>query len=285
LEPKGTCQLSLAAEPLRDITQRLRTKVVSVETEVVQIKQKDSRWELITKSEELFVTANVILATGSEPNRLHLHNNYPLISEIPVTEALDRESLRNSVTEDDTVAIFGSSHTAIILIRNLLETTKVKQIVNFYRDPLKYAMYMKDWILFDDTGLKGDTARWSREHMHGNLPHNVSRVQSNEANLAQHLPSCTKVIYATGFSRRDIKGGIEGLPPNHHYNPHCGIIAPGLFGCGIAYPQQNVDKFGNVEYRVGLWKFIDYLNEVIPLWMQYNILEGIGQPKGVPTSS
>ena len=83
----------------------------------------------------------------------------------------------------------------------------MKKIVNFYREPLKYAMYMKDWILFDDTGLKGDTARWSRENKHGNLPPKVTRILSDDVSISQHLPQCTKVIYATGFTRREIRGG------------------------------------------------------------------------------
>lgn len=158
----------------------------------------------------------------------------------------------------------------------------MKKVINLYREPLRYALYMNNWILFDDTGLKGDTARWSRENLHGELPDRLVRAFSDDKSVAHYLPLCSKVIYATGFDRREIPQGIEGLPPHHSYNARCGIIAPGLFGCGIGYPEERTDRYGNVEMRVGLWKFMQYLEEMIPLWKEYSVPKGIGQPKGAP---
>lgn len=279
---KETCLLDVAAEPLRDITHTLRTKVVSVQGELQQLREKNARWECILSSSSSFVASNVILATGAVPRTLPFHQSFPSIEVIPITTALNPSLLCSSVTSSDTIAVFGSSHTAIILLKTLLERTPVKKVINLYREPLRYALYMDNWILFDDTGLKGDTARWSRENLHGDLPDRLERVFSDEKSVAHYLPLCTKVIYATGFDRREIVLGIEGLPPRHAYNAHCGIIAPGLFGCGIGYPEERTDKYGNVEMRVGLWKFMQYLEGVIPLWKQYSVLEGIGQPKGAP---
>jgi hypothetical protein len=31
-----------------------------------------------------------------------------------------------------------------------------------------------------------------------------------------------------------------------------------------------VDRYGYFEYRVGLKKFMDYLREVLPLWLVYS---------------
>jgi hypothetical protein len=42
-----------------------------------------------------------------------------------------------------------------------------------------------------------------------------------------------------------------------------------LFGIGIAFPERAVDRFGYVEYRVGLKKFMDHLHDVLPLWLRY----------------
>jgi hypothetical protein len=41
---------------------------------------------------------------------------------------------------------------------------------------------------------------------------------------------------------------------------------PGLYGAGIAYPEKVVDPEGNVEYAVGLAKFMKYLKRVVPNW-------------------
>ena len=53
------------------------------------------------------------------------------------------------------------------------------------------------------------------------------------------------------------------------HNPYVGIIGPGLFGFGIAYPELKSDPFGSVESQVGLWKFMVYLNKVLPVWFKY----------------
>ena len=127
---------------------------------------------------------------------------------------------------------------------------------------------MGDWILFDNTGLKGHTAQWARQHIDGTLPENLVRYPSNESTISRFLPECDKAIYAVGFKRRNTItiGGYEHC----HYNPHVGIIGPGLFGFGIAYPEIKPDRFGSVESQVGLWKFMVYLNNVLPIWFKYH---------------
>lgn len=42
----------------------------------------------------------------------------------------------------------------------------------------------------------------------------------------------------------------------------------GLFGAGIAFPEKVVDKEKNVEYAVGLFKFKNYLERVMPDWVR-----------------
>jgi hypothetical protein len=57
--------------------------------------------------------------------------------------------------------------------------------------------------------------------------------------------------------------------PNHDglkYDETTGIIAPGLFGIGFAFPKGKSDKVGNYEYDLGLWKFMTDLENVLPLW-------------------
>ena len=98
------------------------------------------------------------------------------------------------------------------------------------------------------------------------MPKNLLRVWSNDDNVKAYLPQCTTAIQAIGFNRRHIP--TEGLLTYSH-NDKSGIIAPGLFGCGIAFPETTVDTFGNVEASVGMWKFMNYLNRVVPVWQKY----------------
>jgi len=262
LDPAKTCQLAFMAEPLQWITDQFKQQVVCQQGFVQKIAQSQRSWT-ITLSDKTLQAKNVVLATGADPKTL----NHPDITVIALEQALDIQQLALACQPTDTVAVFGSSHSAIMAIRNLLDCS-VKNVVNFYRAPLRYAVYFDDWILFDDTGLKGTTAEWARENIDGTLPAGLERYLASEAHIQQHLPRCNKAVYAVGFAPRK-HPMIEGFSALAH-NEHSGIIAPGLFGIGIAFPEASIDRFRNLEYRVGLWKFMDYLNRVMPVWLNYS---------------
>ncbi len=273
LNPEQTCQLSLAAEPLQWITNHLREKVITMQDKVIYLKLRKRQWEIALanaidsagKSEQatrVITAKNVILATGAEAKSLL----FPQIEEITLKTALDPEKLKTLVNGQDTIAVFGSSHSAIIIIKALLEECNVKKVINFYQEPLRYAVILDDWTLFNDTGLKGNTAVWARENIDGIWPAKLDRVISHQDSLSEVLPLCQKAIYAIGFQKRLVS--VEGLQ-SLAYNDRSGIIAPGLFGFGIGFPESKEDPFGTVEYRVGMWKFMEYITRVLPVWLQY----------------
>lgn len=261
IDPTQTCFLTLAAEPLQWMTDHLKNTVHSMHGKLLNLKLYERHWHLNVDN-VMLQAKNVILATGSEPKSLSFQG----VEEIHLKLALDPDALASTCHKDDTVAVFGASHSAIIIIRSLIERCDVKKVINFYLSPLRYAVYLDDCILFDDTGLKGSTATWAREHIDGKLPAKLKRLISNEENIRETFPLCTKAIYATGFQKRLIP--IEGMHALE-YNDRTGIIAPGLFGFGIAFPEAKTDRFGTLEYRVGLWKFMAYLDSVLPIWLKY----------------
>lgn len=263
LNKKHTCELSYPTESLQWITDHLKNLVVNKKDMVEYLSLKKRHWMLKTKQNE-FYSKNVILAIGALPKTL----SYSEPEKIPLSKAMNKTELKNSFNEKDIIGVFGSSHSAILAIKNLIELSVFK-IINFYRSPLVYAVPFEDWILFDDTGLKGSTADWAKENIDGKLPPNLKRVISNPKNIKHYLPQCNKVIYAIGFERRSlpIVEGFEHLT----YNEETGIIAPGLFGLGIAFPQKKQNPVGFYEHRVGLWKFMDYLNEILPVWFKYSV--------------
>lgn len=264
LNIKQTCLLEYAAEPLRWITKELQNQAVTYEGFVAKIAMANGNWCLTLKNGEEVHAKNTILATGSEPNSLSMGN----VPEIPLQIALDKNKLKQVVADKKKISVIGSSHSAIILVRDLLELG-VENVANFYLDPLRYAVFFEDWTLFDNTGLKGNTAKWARENLHGNLPKGLARHLSTPENLRQYFDDSDAVIYATGFKRRAIN--IEGLKKDFDYNPHSGVIAPGLFGAGIAFPEKTIDRYGHQELSVGLWKFMVYLKKIMPLWYQYGV--------------
>lgn len=262
LDEKDFTTLDSVTDPLLWITQELSKQVVTKKTNVTALQIVDGAWKLQTHEDD-FHSEKVILAIGSEPKSL----TFPGIKEITLQEALTPSLLKKSCRPDDTIAVFGSSHSAMIAIRNLVEAG-VKKIVNFYQSPLKYAVLLDDWILYDDTGLKGETAEWVRENVSKRCLPQITRYLSTEENLDLHLSACNKAIYAVGFQQRHIP--VTGVSLAH-YDISNGIIAPGLFGLGIAFPVVVTDPFGRPEANVGLWKFLKNLRRTLPLWERYGL--------------
>jgi len=262
LNENGHCELKYMAQALQLITEHLKSKVLSKQLLIKDMQKQSGRWQL-QSSEENFLAEKVILATGSKAKKLAYTN----IQEINLNTALHPEQLKREIAENDTIAVFGSSHSAILALKNLIEHTKFNKIYNFYCSPLRYAIPMGEFILFDDSGLKGSTAKWGRDHLDGNCPENLLRYLSNDEHIDQFLPHCNKVIYAVGFERNHLPV-VKDISPLA-YQPQTGIIAPGLFGCGIAFPEQKQTPLGFYESRVGLWKFMDYITKILPVWMEY----------------
>lgn len=261
VDPDQTCALALVADPLVWITEHLTERVKAFETTATALYLETRRWRIETQLQQV-TSKNVILAVGAVPTKL----SYPQLEEIPLEVALDPEKLANEPLENATIAVFGSSHSSMIALPNLLRHP-VAKVINFYRSPLRYAVYLDDWILFDDSGLKGRAADWARENIDGVHPDGLERCWVSGPDFAEKLATCDRAVYTVGFEPRTLPetpqwGRLD-------YNPINGILAPGLFGLGIAFPARAVDRYGYVEYRVGLKKFMDHLNSVLPLWFRY----------------
>ena len=261
VDPQETCALALIADPLVWIIEHLRERVQVFQTTATALSLERRQWRIETQQHEL-ASKNVILAVGAVPKKL----SYPHLDEIPLEVALDPEKLAQQPLENATVAVFGSSHSTMIALPNLLRHP-VGRVINFYRSPLRYAVYLDDWILFDDTGLKGQAAAWARENIDGVHPERLERCWIGSPDFAEKVAACDRVIYTVGFERRTLP--VTKQWGQLDYNPVNGILAPGLFGLGVAFPEFATDPYGYGQYRVGLKKFMDHLNAVLPLWLRY----------------
>lgn len=260
LNPKETCSLHYVVEVLAWISGHLQKKVHAVTEKALSMESNLNHWYVKTESVTL-VSKNVILATGSEPKTLsHKHEM------ISLEEALNPEKLASRIQPGDTIGVFGSSHSAILVLANLVQLN-VKNILNFYRSPNRYAVDLGDWILYDNTGLKGFTAQWARQNIDGSLPKNLERIVMSNLETHPAFSRANKMIYAVGFKPRK----LPLIQPFEAcgYDSKTGIIAPNLFGFGIAYPQVKLSRLGHQETQVGLWKFMTYLNDVLPIWLKY----------------
>ncbi|MCH9631097.1 MAG: hypothetical protein S4CHLAM37_11100 [Chlamydiia bacterium] len=261
LSPDKHCYLKEIAKPLQWVTDHISQSIHTIKDEALALDLKNGCWEVSTKSSTIHAE-NVVLCTGAEPKKLALEHP----SDIPLEIALNPEKLAKEINSNDVVGVFGASHSAVLILANLLELSP-KKVYNFYRSPHLYAVPLDDWILFDNTGLKGKAATWARANLEGSLPKNLVRTHTEDSQYEEQLSLCNKVVHSIGFANRKLP--VIKPFPNAKYQETTGIIAPHLFGFGIAYPQAKFDLLGNKEYRVGLWKFMEYLDECCPLWLKY----------------
>lgn len=270
-DPDRGCSLGLAVHMVKTLTDAIREQEIQrvrcAQTFLKELRFLDGKWHLDSGD----VVDQVYLATGSAPSKYEF--KHPgTVTEIDLDLALKPSALPGLVSESDTVGVVGSSHSAMLALRNLVECkVRPKQIINFYRSPLLYAQYMDDWILYDNTGLKGEVAEWARKEIDtGNLEKQgiVSRVCVKELTLDEQVAlwrGCTKLVQAVGFSQnalpRIVINGEELV--DIEYDPLNGRIADGLFGYGIAFPEETTDPHGNRELAVGLWKFMRYARATV----------------------
>lgn len=257
-DPEKEYPLSTIIEPLQVMSDYLTSRVSFVKDKITALYTRDNKWRIGFSTGEM-VASHVVLATGSHPKKINGLAGGE--KDIPLVDALDKHRLATVVTGDDCVAVFGSAHSAILILKHLSEIG-VHEIINFYTKPLAYTVELESGYLNISSGLKGATAEWARTVLEKNPPANLKRVLSNQENIAHYIPQCTKIIHAIGFERNE-------LPYNNnhvHYDDLTGTIAPRLFGIGIAFPQLYVDPHGNQEHRVGINSFLEYALAVVPAW-------------------
>jgi len=259
---KGYCQLKEVSEILLSITNKFRTLLSLTQGYVKNLAVDHGVWQLDVDQRQ-YQAEKVILATGSDPKSL----SHKETVEISLYDALNPPKLRYLINKGDSVAVFGSSHSSMIIMKNLLDLG-VNSIINFYLSAPRYAIKMDGWTLYDNTGLKADTAKWAHDNISQKLDPRIQRYISNPENIDRHMPACNKAVYPIGFKARFPE--VSGVDVSK-YDVNTGIIAPGLFGAGIAFPRKIVNPLGGVEFNVGLYKFMNDIRRVIPIWLKYGL--------------
>lgn len=262
--PSGeTCKLAHAVEPLKWITNNLVKKVPTLKEFIKDLKYQEGGWVFQTSSGPI-KSKRIVLATGAEPKKLDLKGSAS--TEISIENALNPSLLKNCCNESDVVGVFGSSHSAIVAMYNLIDT-KVKKVINFYRSPLKYTLFAENYTLYLYNGIKGYAAEWAQKNLEEKLPDNLERIHLTDQNLQKKLDECTKIIYAVGFKQQVFP---KILPyENLSYDHYAGILAKGLFGIGVGFPELRQDALGTSEYAVGLIDFAEYMDKVLKIWHSY----------------
>ena len=243
--------LQCAVNPLLEVTDFLRLKVDSIQDMVQSLEKREDDWILITNNQPI-VAHKVVLAIGAYPKKL----DYQL-SEIPLDDALDKDKLSRMISPEDTIAVFGGMHSAMIVLKYLTEIG-VKKVINFFTSP-----YSERQVGIES--LEGITKWWVENVLEKNPLQNLMRVTNTPETIDQLLPLCTKAIYAIGFVRNPlpINGNNE-----YSYDPKMGIIEKNLYGFGIGFPFEltmpSRKKIAINGFNINAIK----AHELIPSWVQ-----------------
>jgi thioredoxin reductase len=240
-------QLQVIIDPMIDFTAYLQKKIVPIKTTINELTRADDHWLLKASDYSVIHARKVILAIGAHPKRLDLD-----LPEICLDEAFNKNRLKQMVSYDDCIAVFGGMHSAMLVLKYLCECC-VKQVINFYR---------RDYF-HGSPGLEGLTSMWAEDILEKNPPANLIRVINSEENREAWLPLCTKAIYAMGYeSNSVIINGSADIP----FDEYTGIIDENVYGIGIAFPPTGVFN-GQKIAKNGLSAYLAYAKKLIPRWV------------------
>ena len=249
LVPEQICELRHIASYLlfcvKPFLSNCNTKNTSATTAT---QTKTGQWSVQLKNSSTPIIADVlIVATGSEPKTMDLP-----FSCIPLDIALDPFTLGHYVTPDDNVLVFGTAHSGTLIVQNLLDKN-VKTITNFYATPKPF-YFARDG---EYDGIKQEAATIADKILANTYP-NVELVPITDiASVIRTTKRADKVIYATGFEKR------ESLGLSMEYDGATGRLKnyTNAWGFGIAFP--NLADDGK-HWDVSVPSFMAHIQKQLP---------------------
>lgn len=242
--------LHIMVEPVLEFTHYLQKQVTSCKNSIISLNLIHNVWNL-SSINHVYKARKVILAIGSHPKRL----DHP-ITEIPMDLAIDKEKLAQLITPEDTIAVFGSMHSAFLIIKYLTELN-VKKVINVYHSDYYFGKP-------GTAGLEGITAAWVKEVLEKNPPVNLIRLHTDSENINATLSTCTKVIYAIGYEQNTI---IVNGATKLNFDEETGIIDYHLYGIGIAFAPTAIQSNGSKAALNGFNTYLWYAQELASQWI------------------
>lgn len=251
--------LTEVIKPLQEITDHLRLSVANICAHLTSLTydKNSDLWHAFLPAIKL-EARNVILATGSSPKSLQHEEQ---ARTVPLHVALNKRKLQQSIASTETVAVYGSSHSAALVLKNLVELG-YSHIFHIYKYPFRFRKKTKEGFVYPFSGLQGEAAKWASH----NLPHpTITSLPLTDNRLPATLNKCSVIIDAIGFQPSSLPIRAEDLyrePQGDHE------LGPRLYGVGIAFPDQAKDAAGHSEAAVSLLAFMKTLKREIPRWIK-----------------
>jgi len=235
---------------------RLHAPNVSFIADTVEsMTRRNAQWHLAAGMGSLTVDA-VVLSPGSRPRKFVQHHN-----DIPLLAALTFSHFRHSVEEQGlkSVAVLGNSHSAALVLKNLVELG-VPRVICVARRPMRHAEWdaeLNDYR-FSMSGLKGVASAFARQHgldqeWQGGRPElssgNVEQWSWRDVESGR-LAECDAIVQATGWDpapvpdlvlsdRRTAWSVSEASRDLDTYQLQLqGFTLENMYGTGIAFPEE-----------------------------------------------
>ena len=224
LDPSQPCSLRHYIQYLKEVVQSYLNRCDVHCTSATKVYHEENQWFIQLKVGPSLKATILLVATGSDPK--HLNLPYP---SIPLPVALNQERLGEYVKKDDHILVFGTAHSATLIVRNLVDCGAT--VTNFYATAKPF-YFDRDG---DYDGLKQDAAEIADKILSNQLPVRMVSIQDT-ANLIRQTKKVNGVVYAIGFESRNPFGlkDYDGEPGKLNE-------VPNAWGFGIAYPNRAPD--------------------------------------------
>ncbi|RYY84748.1 hypothetical protein EON63_08625 [archaeon] len=187
----------------------------------------------------------------------------------------------NPTLRTQTWGVIGSSHSGMLVVKNLVESG-VSRVVSYYRSPMKFMHITPTGCKkYQGIGLKGPVGDWVKAQLQLQQPAFKLIQVKTTTDWSQQLvrDGVQHGVMAVGY-KRDVQFPVyvDGLAVARGeydgYDKMTGEICVqdkkiGLFGGGIAFPQDLVDDEGEVEPWVGFKRSIEQTDLMIKVHEGY----------------
>ena len=255
LVDNGIFKLKCLAKELKIISNHIRTlkNVTMINDYINRMEYIDNTWGVYGELNN-YSSTRVVICNGS----IHKKLNYN-IPAIPVEIALNPEKLRKLDIKNKKLAVFGNSHSGILILKNLYDLS-CNHVTNIIKTSIKIPYMDENNIeIYQESGIRGVGLEWANKFMVPENKTNIKIVKYTDFDQASY----DYVIYSIGLVRRNLSIKINDTPLiiDPAFN-ETGLLSKNLYGLGVAYPEYYILN-GDTEYKVGIGGFFQRATKIL----------------------
>jgi hypothetical protein len=241
--------LHVLAKSLREAISPYLHKIHKIKGYVEQLNNTSDSVSVLykksSKTEYTIQAEKVIFSPGSSP-KIMSHS----LPTIPLHVGLDNRQLGDYVSAGESVVLFGLAHSGVLILKNLADLNcRVSAIYNTD----KPFLFARDG---EYDGIKQDAALVADDVLVGKMPNVELLSWSSHEEVQDALLRADWVIYSIGFENST--NVLINNGPAQKYEPKNAMIAPNIYGFGIAYPSfSEID--GRKFWDVSIPSFTDHI--------------------------